>query len=78
MPDERDSPSGGWQDVYDAMGAERSAEGPARPCPDCGGESTRIFRRVFECDEHGVWALDRTGRPRMGGDTKPKRRPEAD
>ncbi|WP_435155828.1 hypothetical protein [Haladaptatus sp. DFWS20] len=66
MPDERTSPSSGWQDVYDAMAADTSAEAPANPCPDCGTESRRIFRRVFECDNHGVWALDRTGTPRMG------------
>ncbi|SIR54595.1 hypothetical protein SAMN05421858_2747 [Haladaptatus litoreus] len=71
MPDERTSPSSGWQEVYDAMETNTSAEGPANPCPDCGAESRRIFRRVFECEEHGVWALDKTGTPRIG--TSPKR-----
>ncbi|WP_227375010.1 hypothetical protein [Haladaptatus halobius] len=75
MPDERTSPSGGWKDVYESMDVETSAEGPAHPCPECGAESTRVFRRVFECEEHGVWALDRTGKPRTGTDPE---RPEAD
>ncbi len=70
MPDERTSPSSGWEDVYGAMDADTSVEGAANPCPDCGAESRRIFRRVFECEDHGVWALDRTGTPRMGRSTE--------
>jgi hypothetical protein len=69
MPDERTSPSGGWQDVYAEMGADTSAEGPSRPCPKCERESTPVFGRVFECEEHGVWAFDRTGEPRLGTPT---------
>ncbi|WP_266079236.1 hypothetical protein [Haladaptatus caseinilyticus] len=65
MPDDRTSPSGGWREVYGAMEVDTSAEAPANPCPDCGVESRCIFRRVFECDDHGVWALDATGTPRM-------------
>lgn len=69
MPDERTSPSGDWRDVYAEMGADTSAEGPSRPCPKCSAESERVFSRVFECEEHGVWALDRAGKPRIGTST---------
>ncbi len=69
MPDERTSPSGGWQEVYAEMAADTSTEGPVHPCPNCGRESTRVFRRVFECEEHGVWTLDREGNPRHGTKT---------
>lgn len=70
MVDERSSPSGGWEDVYDAMESDTAAEGPARPCPDCGAESARVFRRVFRCSDHGFWALGRDGDERTGSDPR--------
>ncbi|ODR83091.1 hypothetical protein BG842_20250 [Haladaptatus sp. W1] len=73
MPDERTSPSGDWREVYAEMGADTSAEGPVHPCPKCGAESVCVFNRVFECEEHGVWALDRTGKPRIGTATDSNR-----
>ncbi|MFB9805476.1 hypothetical protein ACFFQF_08935 [Haladaptatus pallidirubidus] len=78
MPDERTSPSSGWKEVYDAMETDTSAESPANPCPTCGSESNRVFQRVFECEEHGVWALDRGGNPHPGRSTIGRKRFEAD
>jgi len=66
MVDERTSPSGGWEAVYDAMDADTDAEGPARPCPNCDAASERVFDRVFCCPEHGFWALDREQDVRWG------------
>lgn len=76
MPDERTSPSGDWQEVYAEMGADTSAEGPVHPCPNCRRESTPVFRRVFECEEHGVWTLDKEGNPRHGTKTEARIEPE--
>ncbi len=70
MPDERTSPSGDWQTVYEKMEVDASPEGPVHPCPNCGRESERVFRRVFECDEHGAWTLDLDGNLHTGNKTE--------
>ena len=55
MPDERESPSGGWREVYREMDADPNAEEAVAPCPDCGAECSNLIADVYECPDHGVF-----------------------
>lgn len=56
MPEDGTSPSGGWKEVYAAMGVSNSAEADAPPCPDCSEECLRIRVDRYRCLEHGTFA----------------------
>jgi hypothetical protein len=56
VPSDGDTPSGGWKEVYAAMGASTSAEAPA-PCPDCDSDLIRVDDRGF-CPDHGFAPAD--------------------
>ncbi len=64
MPDDRESPSTCWEEVYEAMGAATDVEsGDAEeprvsPCPECGRPSDRVEDGAFVCEEHGAWRTD--------------------
>ena len=53
MPTDRDSPSGGWREVYDEMGASTRAEADTADCPDCGHDAPRLHESWFWCETHG-------------------------
>jgi hypothetical protein len=53
VPDERDSPSAGWEEVYEAMGVSTDVE-EAAPCPDCREEAIRIDDDRLFCTDHGT------------------------
>lgn len=55
MVDERESPSAGWHEVYDEMGADPDVEEATHRCPDCGQQCENVLRDVYECDEHGIF-----------------------
>ncbi|WP_137286583.1 hypothetical protein [Halorussus salinisoli] len=55
MVDERESPSGGWREVYHEMEVPTDVEEPTHPCPDCGRSCTNVLRDVYECEDHGVF-----------------------
>lgn len=55
MPDERESPSAGWREVYHEMEATTDAEDTTHLCPDCGRTCENVLRDVYECEEHGVF-----------------------
>ena len=55
MPEEGTSPSGGWAEVYGAMGVSTSVEGDAPTCPDCGEECPRVRVDRYWCPEHGAF-----------------------
>jgi hypothetical protein len=55
MPEDSASPSGGWKEVYGAMGVSTSAEGTVPPRPDCGEECPRI-----RTDRTGVRPTERS------------------
>ncbi|WP_158058399.1 hypothetical protein [Halorussus halophilus] len=64
MPDERESPSGGWHEVYDEMAAETRIEDATRRCPTCGRDCDNVVRDVYDCAEHGLFrptASERAG-----------------
>jgi hypothetical protein len=56
VPSDGDTPSGGWKEVYAAMGASTSAEVPA-PCPAFDAELIRVDDRRF-CLDHGLTPAD--------------------
>jgi hypothetical protein len=56
MPEDGASPSGGWEEVYGAMGVSTSAEDDAPPCPDCGEACPRVRVDRYWCPEHGTFA----------------------
>jgi len=53
--EDRDSPSGGWREVYDEMAVDQWAEGPPSDCPDCGRRCDGLLADVYECPDHGVF-----------------------
>lgn len=55
MVDERESPSAGWREIYDAMEADPYVEEATHRCPDCGRTCENVLRDVYECEEHGVF-----------------------
>ncbi|WP_276280272.1 hypothetical protein [Halorussus caseinilyticus] len=69
MPDERESPSAGWREVYREMEAATNAEDATRPCPDCGRTCRNVLRDVYECPDHGVFRASgaRSDASRAGG-----------
>jgi hypothetical protein len=57
VPSDGATPSGGWKEVYAAMGASTSAEGPA-PCPDCDASLIRVDADRGFCPDHGFVPAD--------------------
>lgn len=57
MPDERESPSGGWREVYDEMDAETRIEDATHRCPTCGHDCSNVVRNVYDCAEHGLFRV---------------------
>lgn len=55
MPDDRESPSGGWRTVYAELGADPDVEEATHPCPDCCRTCEHVLRDVYECTDHGVF-----------------------
>ncbi|NEU58446.1 hypothetical protein [Halorussus sp. MSC15.2] len=55
MPDERQSPSAGWREVYHEMEATADVEDATHPCPDCGRTAENVARDVYDCEEHGLF-----------------------
>lgn len=61
MPDDRESPSTCWEEVYAAMGAAtdhdpgEDEERRRSPCPECGEPSDRVVGDTYVCEEHGTW-----------------------
>jgi hypothetical protein len=55
MTDDRESPSGGWREVYREMEADADVEAPTRRCPDCGRTCETVLRDAYECPDNGVF-----------------------
>lgn len=53
MPDDRESPSAGWEEVYEAMHVATDVE-EAASCPDCGEAAVRIDEDRLFCADHGT------------------------
>ena len=72
MPDERESPSAGWREVYREMGAATDAEDATRPCPDCGRTCGNVLRDAYECPDHGLFRASgaRSTASRAGGNER--------
>ncbi|MFC4448583.1 hypothetical protein [Halorussus aquaticus] len=58
MPDERESPSAGWREVYHEMEASADVEDATHPCPDCGRTAENVARDVYDCEKHGLFRAD--------------------
>lgn len=58
MPDERESPSGGWREVYREMNVSTDVEEATARCPDCGRTSQNVARDVYDCEDHGLFRPD--------------------
>lgn len=58
MPDDRDSPSAGWREVYEAMSVDPDVEPDDRPCPECGESGDRVLDAIYVCGDHGAWRAE--------------------
>lgn len=55
MPDERESPSAGWQEVCREMGADTGVEEALARCPRCGRTCPNVAGDLYDCERHGLF-----------------------
>jgi len=77
MPDERDSPSAGWREVYRELDVDTGIEDATARCPDCGRTCSNVAGDAYDCAVHGLFRPG-DGQPDGSGDTKNPLRGTAD